>query len=161
MCSQLAPLKARPSGRQDSNLRPLVPQTSPYFSIRSEIDLERFSREVVGMTTRARVMESAGIAENRSALFDRDPRPSIEPPAFLRTDARLSNVSVKLGQTLRAKFDLAYAATDLCDPYHGRGVEELDGVDASPTDRRRVSRRRGLWTRSHSTSSNSLNSPLR
>ncbi len=55
-------LSARPSGRQDSNLRPLVPQTSPYFSIRSEISLECFIRELVGMTTRARVIDYVGIA---------------------------------------------------------------------------------------------------
>src|SRR5580704_12388641 len=52
----------RPSGRQDSNLRPLVPQTSPYFLIPFEFDLECFRREMVGMTTRARVLESIGIA---------------------------------------------------------------------------------------------------
>ncbi len=53
---------ARPSGRQDSNLRPLVPQISPHFSTTAEFDLECFRREVVGMTTRARVLESVGIA---------------------------------------------------------------------------------------------------
>ena len=36
------------SGRQDSNLRPLVPQTSPYFLIRVEFDLECFRPEMVG-----------------------------------------------------------------------------------------------------------------
>jgi hypothetical protein len=51
------------SGRQDSNLRPLVPQTSRHFPISAEFDLECFRREMVGMTTRARAMESAGIAE--------------------------------------------------------------------------------------------------
>jgi hypothetical protein len=51
------------SGRQDSNLRPLVPQTSLYFPPRAEFDLEWFCGELVGMTTRPRVMESAGIAE--------------------------------------------------------------------------------------------------
>src|ERR1039458_5412003 len=50
------------SGRQDSNLRPLVPQTSPYFPPRAEFDLECFRREKVGNTTRPREMESAGIA---------------------------------------------------------------------------------------------------
>jgi len=53
---------ARPSGRQDSNLRPLVPQTSPYFPIRAEFDLECFRREMVGMTTSACQLESIGIA---------------------------------------------------------------------------------------------------
>ncbi len=43
----------RPSGRQDSNLRPLVPQTSPHFLDNAEFDLECFRREMVGMTTRA------------------------------------------------------------------------------------------------------------
>jgi hypothetical protein len=62
------------SGRQDSNLRPLVPQTSPYFSPRAEFDLEWFCGELVGMTTRARLMESVGIAKNPSALLDRDHR---------------------------------------------------------------------------------------
>jgi hypothetical protein len=51
------------SGRQDSNLRPLVPQTSPHFPMSAEFDLEWFCGELVGMTTRPRVMESAGIAE--------------------------------------------------------------------------------------------------
>jgi hypothetical protein len=50
------------SGRQDSNLRPLVPQTSTYFPIRVEFDLQCFRREMVGMTTRARVMDFVGIA---------------------------------------------------------------------------------------------------
>jgi hypothetical protein len=63
-----------PSGRQDSNLRPLVPRTSTYFPMRCEFGLECFRRKMVGMTTRARVMESTGIAENPSALFDRDHR---------------------------------------------------------------------------------------
>ena len=49
------------SGRQDSNLRPLVPQTSPYLPMRAEFDLEWFCWELVGMTTRARVLESIGI----------------------------------------------------------------------------------------------------
>ena len=62
------------SGRQDSNLRPLVPQTSPHFPMSAEFDLEWFCGELVGMTTRARVMDSAGIPENTSALFDRDLR---------------------------------------------------------------------------------------
>ena len=51
----------RPSGRQDSNLRPLVPQTSPHFSIRAEFDLEWFCGYLVGMTTRAGAMDSIGI----------------------------------------------------------------------------------------------------
>ena len=50
------------SGRQDSNLRPLVPQTSTYFPPRAEFDLECFRRETVGMTTRAGVMDSFEIA---------------------------------------------------------------------------------------------------
>jgi hypothetical protein len=50
------------SGRQDSNLRPLVPQTSPYFLMRAEFDLEWFCGEMVGNTTRPREMESAGLA---------------------------------------------------------------------------------------------------
>jgi hypothetical protein len=41
------------SGRQDSNLRPLVPQTSPRFPMSGEFDLEWFCEELVGMTTRA------------------------------------------------------------------------------------------------------------
>jgi len=49
------------SGRQDSNLRPLVPQTSTYFPARAEFDLEWFRGEMVGITTSARVMESVGI----------------------------------------------------------------------------------------------------
>ena len=49
---------ARPSGRQDSNLRPLVPQTSPHFPIRGEFDLEGFRSELVGVTTRPWLLES-------------------------------------------------------------------------------------------------------
>ena len=49
------------SGRQDSNLRPLVPQTSPHFPMSAEFTLEWFCGELVGMTTRARVLESIGI----------------------------------------------------------------------------------------------------
>jgi hypothetical protein len=63
------------SGRQDSNLRPLVPQTSPYFPPRSEFDLECFRREMVGMTTRARVMESAGIASTSTEVYWAYPSP--------------------------------------------------------------------------------------
>ena len=59
---------ARPSGRQDSNLRPLVPQTSPYFPIRVEFDLEGFRREMVGMTTRA---SANGIHWNRVDIHSR------------------------------------------------------------------------------------------
>jgi len=50
------------SGRQDSNLRPLVPQTSTYCALRAEFDLECFRRETVGMTTSVRVLESVGMA---------------------------------------------------------------------------------------------------
>jgi hypothetical protein len=57
---------ARPSRRQDSNLRPLVPQTSPYFPIRVEFDLERFHRKMVGKTTRPCFMEWVGIAPTRN-----------------------------------------------------------------------------------------------
>jgi len=63
------------SGRQDSNLRPLVPKTSPHFPMSAEFDLEWFCGELVGMTTRARVMESAGIDEkDLSALRQRPSR---------------------------------------------------------------------------------------
>jgi hypothetical protein len=34
--------KVGKSGRQDSNLRPLVPQTSPYFPVSAEFDLDWF-----------------------------------------------------------------------------------------------------------------------
>ena len=47
-------IAAHQSGSQDSNLRPLVPQTSPYLPMRSEFDLECFRQEMVGMTTSAR-----------------------------------------------------------------------------------------------------------
>jgi hypothetical protein len=57
------------SGRQDSNLRPLVPQTSPHFPITAEFDLECFRREMVGMTTRARAMDSYGIPSTRSHAY--------------------------------------------------------------------------------------------
>jgi hypothetical protein len=62
------------SGRQDSNLRPLVPQTSPYFPPTAEFDLECFRREMVGMTTRARLMESVGIALTSSEVYGYTPR---------------------------------------------------------------------------------------
>src|ERR1035438_837446 len=55
----------RPSGRQDSNLRPLVPQTSTHFPMSAEFDLECFRREMVGMTTRARI----GIRWNRVDIY--------------------------------------------------------------------------------------------
>src|ERR1700693_2499599 len=54
------------SGRQDSNLRPLVPQTSPHFPLSAEFDLDWFCRELVGMTTSAGAMESTGIPSTRS-----------------------------------------------------------------------------------------------
>jgi hypothetical protein len=54
------------SGRQDSNLRPLVPQTSPHFPMSAEFDLEWFCGELVGMTTRPGAMESIGIPSTRS-----------------------------------------------------------------------------------------------
>jgi hypothetical protein len=64
------------SGRQDSNLRPLVPQTSPHFPMSAEFDLEWFCGELVGMTTRARVMESAGIAStSRDVRWPNPDRP--------------------------------------------------------------------------------------
>ena len=50
------------SGRQDLNLRPLVPQTNTHFPPRAEFDLECFRREMVGMTTRARVLDFVGLA---------------------------------------------------------------------------------------------------
>jgi hypothetical protein len=46
------------SGRQDSNLRPLVPQTSTYSWTRSRVEKGWFRRELVGVTTRAGAMES-------------------------------------------------------------------------------------------------------
>src|ERR1022692_4388711 len=53
------------SGRQDSNLRPLVPQTSPQFPMSAEFDLEWFCGELVGMTTRPCFLESGGIPSTR------------------------------------------------------------------------------------------------
>jgi hypothetical protein len=55
------------SGRQDSNLRPLVPQTSPHFPMSAEFDLEWFRRELVGMRTSAFLVESVGLAVPISA----------------------------------------------------------------------------------------------
>jgi hypothetical protein len=63
------------SGRQDSNLRPLVPQTSPHFPVSAEFDLEWFVGELVGMTTRARVMDSVGIAEKYLSALRQSLRP--------------------------------------------------------------------------------------
>jgi hypothetical protein len=45
------------SGRQDSNLRRLVPQTSTHFPIRIEFELELFRREMVGKTTHPRTLK--------------------------------------------------------------------------------------------------------
>ena len=45
------------SVRQDSNLRPLVPQTSPNFPIRIAFESDDFRREMVGMTTDPRKLE--------------------------------------------------------------------------------------------------------
>jgi hypothetical protein len=41
----------------------VVPQTSPYFATRAQFDLECFRRQMIGMTTSACVMESAGISD--------------------------------------------------------------------------------------------------
>jgi hypothetical protein len=68
------------SGRQDSNLRPLVPQISPHFPMRAEFDLEWFCRELVGLTTRARGMESAGIVEKYVSALGQ--RPSSIPSSL-------------------------------------------------------------------------------
>src|ERR1019366_5025482 len=64
------------SGRQDSNLRPLVPQTSPHFPMSAEFDLEWFCGELVGMTTRACLLESAGIADKYLSALRQRPSPS-------------------------------------------------------------------------------------
>ena len=53
---------ARPSGIQDSNLRPLVPQTSTHFPLSADFNLEWFRGELAGMTTRASAMEPIEIA---------------------------------------------------------------------------------------------------
>jgi hypothetical protein len=57
------------SGRQDSNLRPLVPQTSPCFRARRRVQKEWFRGELVGMTTRAGAMESNGILSTRTRAY--------------------------------------------------------------------------------------------
>ena len=57
------------SRRQDSNLRPLVPQISPHFPMSAEFDLEWFCGELVGMTTRAGVMDSFGIPWTRTHAY--------------------------------------------------------------------------------------------
>ena len=49
------------SGRQDSNLRPLVPQTSPHFPMSAEFDLEWFRRDMVGNAIDPRKLERAGL----------------------------------------------------------------------------------------------------
>ena len=67
-------------GDRTSNLRPLVPQTSPYFPPRAEFDLEWFCGELVGMTTRARVMESAGIVEKHVSALQLDRLEPRRPP---------------------------------------------------------------------------------
>jgi hypothetical protein len=62
-------LEARPSGRQDSNLRPLVPQTSSHFPPRAEFDLAWFCGELVGMTTRPGALESIGIPPTHTRAY--------------------------------------------------------------------------------------------
>jgi hypothetical protein len=55
------------------------------------------------MTTRARVMESAGIAEKYLSALRQRPSPlPLEPPAFPRRDHGLANVSVKPRQATPA-----------------------------------------------------------
>src|ERR1700676_24719 len=56
------------SGRQDSNLRPLVPQTSAYFQAEGRVQLECFCRVLVGKSTGPRKLESAGIECTQLAL---------------------------------------------------------------------------------------------
>src|ERR1700681_215795 len=56
------------SGRQDSNLRPLVPQTSAYFQTEGRVKLECFRRVLVGKSTSPRKLESAGIECTQLAL---------------------------------------------------------------------------------------------
>jgi hypothetical protein len=59
------PLRAiATSGRQDSNLRPLVPQTSTYCSPRVRVQLECFCRNLVGKSAAPRKLETAGIGCN-------------------------------------------------------------------------------------------------
>ena len=56
------------SGRQDSNLRSLVPQTSAYFQAEGRVQLECFRRVLVGKSTSPRKLESAGIECTQLAL---------------------------------------------------------------------------------------------
>jgi hypothetical protein len=49
------------SGRQDSNLRPLIPQISLHFPMSAEFDLDWFCGELVGTTTRACSLEHVEI----------------------------------------------------------------------------------------------------
>ena len=56
------------SGRQHSNLRPLVPQTSAYFQAEGRVQLECFRRVLVGKSTSPRKLESAGIECTQLAL---------------------------------------------------------------------------------------------
>jgi hypothetical protein len=58
---------AAASGRQDSNLRPLVPQTSASAMESIRVQNVRNGGELVGKITRAREMESDGIASRRGA----------------------------------------------------------------------------------------------
>ena len=73
------------SGRQDSNLRPLVPQTSPHFPMSAEFDLEWFCGELVGMTTRARVI---GIRWNRVDIIADSGRVVASRPRFVSHEVR-------------------------------------------------------------------------
>ena len=57
------------SGRQDSNLRPLVPQTSPRFRGRNRVQNVWFRGGLVGMTTSASAMESIGIPSTHTHTY--------------------------------------------------------------------------------------------
>ena len=91
------------SGRQDSNLRPLVPQTSPHFPMSTEFDLECFRREMDGMTTRARILESIGIASTARGARGRSP--------LLLFPANLATLGIRVAVVTIRAFSFGAAAS--------------------------------------------------
>jgi hypothetical protein len=90
------------SGRQGSNLRPLVPQTRTCFSMARGVQKEWFRRDLVGMTTRARVLEVVGIAS--TSREDSGPHHGCSPPPSHDLDTRIAVVTIR--------------AVNCCSPHH-------------------------------------------
>jgi hypothetical protein len=108
------------SGRQDSNLRPLVPQTSTYFPIGIELEFEGFRRETVVMTIRPCLLESVGIASTPSAA---------------RTDRLFRSsrwsASIQLAEVTVGAIRLLVAAGPVTGPMARRSVASKARIPAS------------------------------